>query len=171
MLEGVIQPPSLGDLSPASMPAIPDSLRNSPALKLLTRTPKSFKCLQDKATGQLTWESKGPTPQCHFLPGSCLLGARLLQKNPCQYQTSTAVWSCVLTLASFGDCLEIMEPAIQEVEESFAFFLKPPKPVLKFLSRILSRLNKGKIPRIPPVFLGEFIQEVLQEFPHHQVHH
>lgn len=53
-------------LSPASMPAMPDSLRNSPALKLLTRTPKSFKCLQDKATGQLTWESKGPTPHCHI---------------------------------------------------------------------------------------------------------
>ena len=65
-----------------------------------------------------------------------------------------------------------MEPAIQEVEESFVFFFfKSQKPVLKFLSRILSRLNKEKIPRIPPVFLGEFIQEVLQKFPHHQVHH
>ena len=119
--------------SPASMPAIPDSLRNSPALKLLTRTPKSFKCLQDKATGQLTWltwESKGPTPpmpqeirpywrifnqHCFLILSWALLGQDShkvfcrehdsSKKNPCQYQTSTAVWPCVLTFASFGDCL------------------------------------------------------------------
>lgn len=65
-----------------------------------------------------------------------------------------------------------MEPAIQEVEESFVSYFKVPKTCPEISKpNFEPAQQRGKYQGSLPFFLGEFIQEVLQKFPHHQVHH
>ena len=48
------------------MPALPDSLLNSPALKLRTRTPRSFRCLHAESSGFVKQNGDSSSKNIHF---------------------------------------------------------------------------------------------------------